>query len=90
MALYYDAATVLGTDLQVGSLKSRVYDGTLGLQSKPAHLYALISETAKYDTFLSEVINNAGILALEPKVSGPKDRSMSRHCSLTKALRPLV
>ncbi|RVX72027.1 hypothetical protein B0A52_04625 [Exophiala mesophila] len=69
MALYYDAATVLGTDLQVGSLKSRVYDGSLSLQSKPAHLYALISETAKYDTFLSEVINNAGILALEPKLT---------------------
>lgn len=80
MALYYDAATVLGTDLQVGSLKSRVYDESLGLQSKPAHLYALISETAKYDVLLSEVIENAGLLALEFKVRQIPIEDPSCHC----------
>ncbi|KAL2417275.1 25S rRNA (cytosine-C(5))-methyltransferase rcm1 [Exophiala dermatitidis] len=69
MSLYYDAATVLTNDGLSGSLKSRIYGNKLELKSKPAHLYALISETAKFDGFLKEVIDNAGLLAQEPKLN---------------------
>ncbi len=68
MSLYYDASSVLTADDRGGSLKSRIYGNQLGLKSKPAHLYALIAETAKHDDFLCEVIDNAGILSQEPKV----------------------
>ncbi|KIW70187.1 hypothetical protein PV04_02479 [Phialophora macrospora] len=69
MSLYYDAAAVLTTAAQDGSLRSRIYNNTLGLKSKPAHIYALISETAKYDQFLKEVIDHASLLAQEPKLT---------------------
>ncbi|KEF56909.1 uncharacterized protein A1O9_07099 [Exophiala aquamarina CBS 119918] len=69
MSIYYDASTVLGAASRAGSLKSRIYDNKLGLRSKPAHLYALISETAKYDFFLKEVIDEADFLAQEPKLT---------------------
>lgn len=75
MSLYYDAATVLTSDALQGSLKSRVYNGNAGIKAKPAHVYALISECAKYDTFLKEVIDNAAILAHEPKVCASLSRS---------------
>lgn len=68
MSLYYDAASILSSSDLSGSLKSRLYAKDSNLKSKPPHLYALISETAKYDTFLKEVINNADILSLEQKV----------------------
>jgi len=68
MSVYYDASTVLAAASRSGSLKSSIYDNKLGLRSKPAHLYALISETAKYDSFLTEVIDKADFLAQEPKV----------------------
>lgn len=68
MSLYYDAATILTTSAHDGSLKSRIYGNKLGLKSKPAHIYALISETAKYDLLLKEVIDNTGLLADEAKV----------------------
>ena len=71
MSLYLDAAKVLeGPSGQV-SLKSRIYGPNAELKSKPAHVYALISECAKYDTFLKEVIDNAGFLQHEAKVSFP-------------------
>ncbi|EXJ87416.1 hypothetical protein A1O3_04376 [Capronia epimyces CBS 606.96] len=69
MSLYHDAATVLTTDSLGGSLKSRIYGNKLDLKSKPAHLYALISETAKFDHFFKEVIDNAGFLSQEPKLT---------------------
>ncbi|KAK4939464.1 hypothetical protein LTR10_020270 [Elasticomyces elasticus] len=69
MSLYYDAATVLSGSTQEGSLKSRVYGNKLELKSKPAHLYALISETAKYNHFLKEVIDNAVFLSHESKLT---------------------
>lgn len=68
MSLYYDATTVLTAGGQDGSLKSRIYGSKLALKSKPAHLYAVISETAKYDQFLKEVIDKADFLAEESKV----------------------
>ncbi|OAP64323.1 hypothetical protein AYL99_00295 [Fonsecaea erecta] len=69
MSLYYDAVTVLTASSHEGSLKSRIYGNTLALKSKPAHIYALISETAKYDRFIKEVVDNAGLLAQEPKLT---------------------
>ncbi len=68
MSLYYNAASVLTATGQGGSLKSRIYGNKLGVKSTPAHMYALISETAKYDQILKEVIDHAGLLAQEPKV----------------------
>ncbi|KIW31042.1 uncharacterized protein PV07_02726 [Cladophialophora immunda] len=69
MSLYYDAAAVLTATAQDGSLKSRIYGNKLGLKSKPAHIYALISETAKYDQFIKEVVDNAGLLGQEQKLT---------------------
>jgi putative methyltransferase len=68
MSLYYEAASVLTDEAGGGSLKSRIYNDTAKFKSRPAQLYALITETAKYDIFLKEVIENADILRLEPKV----------------------
>lgn len=67
MALYYDAALVLSSEKEQGSLKSSIYGATT-LKSNPAQIYALISETAKRDVFLKEVIDNAQLLKDEPKV----------------------
>ncbi|KIW19276.1 hypothetical protein PV08_03570 [Exophiala spinifera] len=69
MSLYYDAATVLTSDSQDGSFKSRIYGNKLNLKSKPAHIYALISETAKFNQFVKEVVDNADILSAEPKLT---------------------
>ena len=67
MALYLDAAAVLEAGPRKGSLKSRIYSSqTRG--AKPAQTYALITECAKFDSFLKEVIDNAGLLEQEPKV----------------------
>jgi 25S rRNA (cytosine2278-C5)-methyltransferase len=71
MSLYHDAAAVIASESQEGSLKSRLYSNKLQLKSKPAHIYALVSEAAKYDEVLKEIIDNAGILAHETKVRGP-------------------
>lgn len=68
MALYYDAASVLSSTEISGSFKSRIYSND-NLKSKPAQLYALISESAKRDVFLKEVLDNANLLEDEPKVS---------------------
>ena len=68
MSLYYEAASILTDETVGGSLKSRIYNDAAKFKSRPAQLYALITETAKYDAFLKEVIENAGILKLEPKV----------------------
>lgn len=68
MSLYFDAANVLSADASAGgSFKSRVYNNS-NLKSSPAQVYALIAETSKWDTVLKEVVDNAGILATEPKV----------------------
>ncbi|RMZ90194.1 hypothetical protein DV736_g2563, partial [Chaetothyriales sp. CBS 134916] len=67
MALYLDAAKILQNNSSNGSLKSIVYKSNLK-SSKPA-VYALISECSKLDTLLKEVIDRAGILEQEPKLS---------------------
>jgi hypothetical protein len=79
MALYYDAVKVLTDDSEQGSLKSRIYGGSGNLKSKPAQVYALISQCAKCDTLLKEVIDNAGLLEQERKVRSNVSHS-SRLC----------
>jgi hypothetical protein len=73
MALYYDAVNVLSGDAEQGSLKSRIYGSHASIKSNPAQVYALIIECVKYDTFLKDIIDNAGLLAQEPKVLAPFD-----------------
>ncbi len=89
MSLYYDAATVLGSSEQEGSLKSRIYGNKSALKSKPAHQYALISETAKYDRFLKEVIDSAGFLSQEPKVGYDLPRLFA-SLLIDPGLRPVI
>jgi len=71
MSLYYDAAQFLtGKDSAAdGSLTSRIY-GAKQLKSKPAQVYALVSQSKKWSSVLSGVIETAGILKLEKKVCG--------------------
>jgi putative methyltransferase len=72
MSLYYEAASFLSSaSSKKGSLKSRIFKTGSNLKSSPATVYALISETAKYDSLLKEVVDNAGLLALESKVWRP-------------------
>lgn len=69
MSLYFEAASFLSpVSVKDGSFKSRVFNTSSNLKSNPATIYALVSETAKYDSLLTEIIDNSGILALEPKV----------------------
>ncbi|KAE8393408.1 S-adenosyl-L-methionine-dependent methyltransferase [Aspergillus alliaceus] len=69
MSLYYDAVKILTSPSPTGgSFKSRIYNER-GLKAAPAQVYALITEASKWDTVLKEVIENAGILKLEPKLS---------------------
>lgn len=69
MSLYYDASTILTSpsNNQGGSFKSRIYNSK-SLKASPAQIYALVTEASKWDILLKEVIENAGILPLEPKV----------------------
>ncbi|KAL4762717.1 rRNA (cytosine-C5-)-methyltransferase RCM1 [Aspergillus foveolatus] len=68
MSLYYDAVSILTTPSSAGgSFKSRLYNSR-NLKASPAQVYALITEAAKWDILLKEVIDQAGILKLEPKV----------------------
>jgi hypothetical protein len=68
MSLYFDAVAILTAPSSGGSFKSRVYSAR-DLRASPAQIYALITEAAKWDTVLAEVIDKSGILALERKVS---------------------
>ena len=73
MSLYFDAASILADTASGGSLKSRIYNQNPKAKQKtkapPAQIYALIIESSKWDTVLKEVIDKAGVLAAEPKVS---------------------
>ena len=69
MSLYHEAAALLNAkDSKEGSFQSRVFNSKTSFKSKPALLYALISETSKWDTVLKEVVEKSNILSLEPKV----------------------
>ena len=68
MSLYYEAATIINNDAKVGgSLKSRIY-GKKDLKSKPAQVFALVVEAAKWSTVLKGVIEQSGVLVEEHKV----------------------
>lgn len=68
MSLYYEAASILQNQDNVGgSLTSRIY-GKKGLKSKPTAIYALVSESTKWSAVLKDVVENSGILKLEKKV----------------------
>ncbi|PWY89891.1 S-adenosyl-L-methionine-dependent methyltransferase [Aspergillus heteromorphus CBS 117.55] len=68
MSLYYDAVTILTAPAAGGSFKSRIYNSRT-LKASPAQVYALIIEASKWDLLLKEVIEHAGILKLEPKLT---------------------
>ncbi|KAL4934079.1 rRNA (cytosine-C5-)-methyltransferase RCM1 [Aspergillus undulatus] len=69
MSLYYDAVSVLTAPSSTGgSFKSRLYNSRT-LKASPAQVYALITEAAKWDILLKEVIEHAGILKIEPKLT---------------------
>ena len=71
MSLYFDAVSVLTAPASTGgSFKSRIYNAR-NLKASPAQIYALVIEASKWDILLKEVIENAGILKLEPKVIIP-------------------
>lgn len=75
MSLYHEAAKIIEdfSTGKAGSLKALVYQNP-SLKSTPARLYALISETLKFQDVIGEVIINSGILKTERKV-----RDMSRQ-----------
>ncbi len=55
MSLYYETATHLtNADQTGGSLQTRIYKAK-DLKNKPAHIYALASNTRKWAPVLSEV-----------------------------------
>ncbi|KAF7174336.1 hypothetical protein CNMCM5623_006937 [Aspergillus felis] len=69
MSLYYDAVSVLTAPSSTGgSFKSRIYSSR-NLKSSPAQIYALVIEASKWDILLKEVIEAAGILKQEPKLT---------------------
>lgn len=67
MALYYDAAPLLSSSEQTGSLKSRVFNSR-DIKSSPKQVYALVSEASKWSSILTEVIEKSQLLQYERKV----------------------
>jgi len=66
--LYHEAAQVIeAASKSSDSLSSQVY-GNKTLKSKPAQVYALVVEAAKWSPLLCKVIEEAGLLQLERKV----------------------
>lgn len=67
MSLYYEAASVLAAERSTSTLSVRIYN-TKELKSKPAQLYALVSETVLWSSVLSDLVERTEILKLEKKV----------------------
>lgn len=69
MSLYYEAARILeaARDNQ-GSIKSITF-GRQDWKSDRKALFALATETAKWSSILSEVIENSDVLKIERQVS---------------------
>ena len=68
MSLYHEAAAILDSDSdQTGSLKSQVFSSSK-LKSKPAQVFALVTEASKWSKVLSEVIEHSQLLQAERKV----------------------
>lgn len=69
MSLYHETADILSIPADAGgNLKSRVF-GKKDHKTSPQQIYALAAETCKWSAILKEVIENAGILRLERKLS---------------------
>jgi 25S rRNA (cytosine2278-C5)-methyltransferase len=71
MSLYHDAASIISTSGQAGPLRERVYRNK-NLKSHPAQVFALLSETAKWDSVLKEVVEKSSILS--------KEKMACAHC----------
>jgi len=79
MSLYYEAAFLLTpSDQAGGSLKSRIF-GKKDLKSNAAQTYALIVEATKWSAVLKDVIERAGVLKEERKVSSLFTVHMKNH-----------
>ncbi|KAI9847521.1 MAG: hypothetical protein M1838_000847 [Thelocarpon superellum] len=95
MALYRDAAAVLdGLNSGDESLKGRIY-GRHEFKSSPAQVYALVSETLKWNAVLVEVIEKADLLKFEGRILRPvlallfvHDLLLSRNGIATNADHP--
>ena len=82
MSLYYDAVSVLtAPTTNGGSFKSRIYNSKTR-KSSPAQVFALVTEASKWDVLLKEVIENAGILPVEPKVSWTSSHIPNSLCRM--------
>ncbi|EMF15582.1 NOL1/NOP2/sun domain protein [Sphaerulina musiva SO2202] len=69
MSLYHESAEILAASQKNGgSLKSLVF-GKKTWKSDPKALYALTTETAKWSTILSEVLEKSGLLKIEKKLT---------------------
>ncbi|KAH7354145.1 S-adenosyl-L-methionine-dependent methyltransferase [Plectosphaerella cucumerina] len=69
MSLYHEAAEALSAPSSAGgSFKSRVFNNKK-LKSPAAQVYALAVETCKWSAILSEVVDAAGLLRLERKLT---------------------
>ncbi|KAI9893289.1 MAG: hypothetical protein M1814_000418 [Vezdaea aestivalis] len=68
MALYYESETILRSRFNSGGLKSTIFAGNY-TRTSPAQVYALITETIKWSPILKEVVENAGLLSEERKLS---------------------
>ncbi len=68
MSLYHEAASILSqSGPEAGSLKSRIF-GNKTLKSPKNQLYAVVLETCKWSSVLSEVIDQTELLQHERKV----------------------
>jgi 25S rRNA (cytosine2278-C5)-methyltransferase len=71
MSLYHETTEILAIPASTGgSLKARIF-GKKDHKNPPQRIYALAAETCKWSSILKEIIDNAGILRLERKVSSP-------------------
>ncbi|KAK7953634.1 hypothetical protein PG996_014527 [Apiospora saccharicola] len=69
MSLYHEAAEILSLSPEAGgNLKTRIFNRK-DLKSPQQQIYALALETCKWSAVLKEVIENAGILKLERKLT---------------------
>lgn len=69
MSLYHETAEILQIPAaEGGNLKTRIF-GKKPLKAAPQQVYALALESCKWSAVLKEVIDNAGLLRLERKLT---------------------
>ncbi|KAF3940101.1 hypothetical protein ABW19_dt0204579 [Dactylella cylindrospora] len=84
MSLYLEAASILESP-QTTSLKSIIYRPSKPFKSPQSKLYALIVETLKFQDILKEVVENAGILKIERKLTPLLSILLTHDLLLTKS-----